>query len=279
MKTRLETKPYLREMSSKPNQLWFRAKIFGWGWYPCAWQGWAIIAMYVFALVNGVLWIKGHAITERDVFVRILPSFYIMTVFLIIICYATGEKPIWRWGRKMEETLDVLDEKGKPIGKVASRSEIHDKGLWHRAAHVYIVNSKNEVLLQCRAAHNMFRPGRWYLTAGGHLLAGETSLETAQREISEELGITIPSSEFMLAGSATKKHILLYGTYINNEIDDIYVVHKDIEISKLKKHGEVADIAWIPLATFKVAEAAEDPAFVSYEGLPVLFDYLDKHAK
>ena len=279
MKDRLDTKPYLREMSSKPNQLWFRAKRWGWGWYPCTWQGWAIIAMYVFALVNGVFWIKDHVITTRDLFVRVLPSFYIMTVFLTIICYATGEKPLWRWGRKGEESLDVLDEAGKPTGQTATRTEIHDKGLWHRAAHVYIVNSKGEVLLQRRAAHNTFRPGRWYLTAGGHLHAGETSVETAERELKEELGLVIPASEFVLAGSATKRHILLYGTYLNNEIDDIYVVHRDVEISKLRKHGEVADIAWIPLSTFKTAEDAEDPDFVSYEGLPVLFDYLDKHAK
>ena len=279
MKKRFETKPYLREMSSKPNQLWFRAKRYGWGWFPCAWQGWAILAMYVFAVVDGAVWLKRHVTSESDLLLRFLPELYILTVFFIIICYATGEKPLWRWGQKNEESFDVLDENGKQTGEVATRTEVHEKGLWHRAAHVYIVNSKNEVLLQCRAAHNMFRPGRWYLSAGGHLRAGETSLETAAREVQEELGVSIPESEFVLAGSAKKKHILLYGTYINNEIDDIYVVHKDVEIAKLKKHGEVADIQWIPLQTFKIAEEAEDPAFVSYEGLPVLFGYMEKHAR
>ena len=182
-------------------------------------------------------------------------------------------------GISRPRVLYLTDENGKQTGEVATRTEVHEKGLWHRAAHVYIVNSKNEVLLQCRAAHNMFRPGRWYLSAGGHLNAGETSLETAAREIREELGLDIPQSEFKLAGSAKKEHILLYGTYINNEIDDIYVVHKDVDIAKLKKHGEIADIAWIPFQTFKIAEEGEDPAFVSYEGLPVLFSYLEKHAR
>ena len=275
----MEEKPYLREISSKPNELWFRAKRWGWGWYPCTWQGGAILAMYLFAIIDGATWLHRHHMPMGELLLRFLPEFYILTVFLIIICYATGEKPLWRWGRKSEESLDVLDEQGKETGQTATRTEVHEKGLWHRAAHVYIVNSKGEVLLQRRAAHNMFRPGRWYLSAGGHLHAGEASVETAAREIREELGLIIPESEFTLVGSAVKKHILLYGTYLNNEIDDIYVVHKDIEISKLKKRGETADISWIPLKTFKVAEESEDPAFVSYEGLPVLFGYLDKHAR
>jgi isopentenyldiphosphate isomerase len=279
MKERMETKPYLREMSSKPNQLWFKAKRFGWGWYPCTWQGWAILAMFLFVIVRGVMWIDAHALTPKEFLIDFLPQTYILTVFMIIICYATGEKPTWRWGRKHEESFDVLDESGAHTGEVATRTEVHEKGLWHRAAHVYIVNSKDEVLLQCRAAHNMFRPGRWYLSAGGHLHTGETSLATAARETQEELGLSIPESEFKLAGSATKQHILLYGTYINNEIDDIYVVHRDIELSKLKKHGEIADIQWVPVETFKHGIEGKDPAFVNYEGLPVLFEYLEQHGR
>ena len=274
----MERKPYIRDISSNPTKLWFKAKQFGWGWYPCTWQGWAIIAMYVFVIVRGAAWASRNALTDRQFLVDLFPQTYILTVFLIIICYATGEKPSWRWGKKSEECLDVLDRSGTPTGEVATRAEVHDKGLWHRAAHVYVVNSKDEVLLQCRAAHNTFRPGRWYLSAGGHLRSGETSIETAQRELKEELGLSVGPSEFSLAGTVEKEHVLLYGTYVNNEIDDIFVVRKDVELSKLKKHGEVADIAWIPLSTFKAAIDGKDPGFVSYEGLPVLFGYLERHA-
>lgn len=278
MKNRMEKKPYIEEISSHPGKLWFRAKRYGWGWYPSTWQGWAILVMYFFALINGLSWVKGHPISNHDVLFRILPSFYIMTVFLIIICYATGEKPAWHWGRARKESLDVLERNGAKTGEIATRAEVHDKGLWHRAAHVYVLNSKGEVLLQRRAAHNSFRPGRWYLSAGGHLRAGETSPEAAARELKEELGISIDLSELKLAGTAEKEHVLLYGTYLNNEFDDIYIVHKDIDKAKLKKHGEVADIEWIPVTTFKAAIDGKDPAFVSYEGLPVLFGYFENHA-
>ena len=23
-----------------PQKLWFKAKLYGWGWYPCSWEGW-----------------------------------------------------------------------------------------------------------------------------------------------------------------------------------------------------------------------------------------------
>lgn len=278
MRNRLDSKPYLNEISSQPTRLWFRAKPYGWGWYPSAWQGWGVLIMYVFAVIEKAIHFTLHPRTAFGVWTDLIPQIYILTVFLIIICYATGEKPGWRWGGKRDDRLDVLDKSGTLTGETATREEVHDKGLWHRAAHVYILNSKGEVLLQRRAAHNKFRPGRWYLTAGGHLRAGEASVETAMRELREELGLQTEESEFSLAGTVEKEHVLLYGNYINNEIDDIYVVKKDVEIAKLRKHVEVADIRWIPLATFKGAIAGEDPNFVSYEGLPVLFSYLARHA-
>ena len=46
-----------------------------------------------------------------------------------------------------EELIDILDENGIKTGEVAPRSEVHKKGLWHRAIVVAIINEKNEILL------------------------------------------------------------------------------------------------------------------------------------
>ncbi len=51
----------------------------------------------------------------------------------------------------MAELIDVLDENGIKTGEVLSRNEIHQKGLWHRAIVVAIVNKNNQVLLQQRS--------------------------------------------------------------------------------------------------------------------------------
>ena len=34
------------------NKLWFKAKMFGWGWYPITWQGWLITILYVISIIN-----------------------------------------------------------------------------------------------------------------------------------------------------------------------------------------------------------------------------------
>ena len=51
----------------------------------------------------------------------------------------------------MEEIIDVLDESGKKVGKIATRKEVHQKGLWHGAIVAAILNDKNEILMQQRS--------------------------------------------------------------------------------------------------------------------------------
>jgi uncharacterized membrane protein YhaH (DUF805 family) len=81
-------------------KLWFKAKSYGWGWTPCTWQGWAIIAMYIFAIISNVIFVNNHVGSSSDFLMQFFPNVYILTVFLIIICYLSGEKPAWRWGNK-----------------------------------------------------------------------------------------------------------------------------------------------------------------------------------
>ena len=50
----------------------------------------------------------------------------------------------------MEEIFDILDENGVETGKTATRKEVHEKGLWHRAVYGFIFNEKGDVLLQKR---------------------------------------------------------------------------------------------------------------------------------
>jgi len=50
-----------------------------------------------------------------------------------------------------EELLDVLDENGVKTGEVLPRKVVHEKGLWHRAIVVAIVNDANKILIQQRS--------------------------------------------------------------------------------------------------------------------------------
>lgn len=82
----------------KNKKLWFRAKMFGWGWYPVSWEGWVVIALYVYAVIKSTWALAPQHSGSDELFalaIRIVPP----TICLLIICYAKGERPRWRWGK------------------------------------------------------------------------------------------------------------------------------------------------------------------------------------
>ncbi len=69
------------------------------------------------------------------------------------------------------------------------KSEAHREGLWHRAAHIWAYNSKGEILLQLRAKNKRTFPDKWDLSVAGHISASEEPIDSALREIEEEVGL------------------------------------------------------------------------------------------
>ncbi|MBU6371022.1 MAG: hypothetical protein KGH93_00360 [Patescibacteria group bacterium] len=80
-------------------KLWFRAKRFGWGWYPVSVEGWAVTLIYAFVMVRAVLW-ADHTHSASDTLIKLAPIFIIVTGLFLVICYRTGEAPGWHWGEK-----------------------------------------------------------------------------------------------------------------------------------------------------------------------------------
>ncbi len=80
-------------------RIWFKAKDYGYGWYPVTWQGWVVLLIFFLILVSEIvrLYLTN---TMNDLFIWYLPEVCILVGALIFICYLTGEKPEWRWGGK-----------------------------------------------------------------------------------------------------------------------------------------------------------------------------------
>ena len=87
-----------------------------------------------------------------------------------------------------EEIFDVTNERDEVIGR-GTRSEVHRRGLMHRATHVLVFNSQGEVFLQKRSLKKDRQPGLWDSSASGHLDSGEDYDACAVRELREELGL------------------------------------------------------------------------------------------
>jgi hypothetical protein len=83
----------------KPQQLWFKAKLYGWGWYPATWQGWVVTLSYVALLIGLAVLREKNAPQPNTFFDAYTFIMVILTITLIAICYRTGEKPRWRWGK------------------------------------------------------------------------------------------------------------------------------------------------------------------------------------
>ena len=96
-----------------------------------------------------------------------------------------------------EEMLILVDENDNQIGTMG-KMEVHRKGLLHRAFSVFIINEKNELLLQQRAFSKYHSPGLWTNTCCSHQNEGETSIQAAKRRLNQEMGINT-SLEFLFS--------------------------------------------------------------------------------
>jgi isopentenyldiphosphate isomerase len=56
---------------------------------------------------------------------------------------------------------------------------------------VLVFNAENKVYLQKRSKSKLVYPGRWDLSATGHVQRGESCEDAALREAHEELGLTL----------------------------------------------------------------------------------------
>lgn len=93
---------YVRYAQDNPKNLWFKRKMFGWGWTPVTWQGWAVIAVYALAMIAFAFTIDENSPTREVFFTFIFPA-TLLTVLLIRICYRKGESPRWQWGKDLDK--------------------------------------------------------------------------------------------------------------------------------------------------------------------------------
>ncbi|MEI6835774.1 MAG: NUDIX domain-containing protein [Candidatus Falkowbacteria bacterium] len=174
------------------------------------------------------------------------------------------------------EYLDICDCDGNLTSQKISKKEAHEQGLWHRSVHVWVINSQNEVLLQRRSPLVDNYPDKWDISAAGHVSAGEDCLTAALREIKEEIGLDIKPEELILIGQA--RQMGKREGYINNEINPIYIVKKDLEVTKIKKqYEEVAEVKFIPYQELQNLIKNKDASFVPHtEEYEIFFKYLSK---
>ncbi|MFC1648633.1 NUDIX domain-containing protein [Nanoarchaeota archaeon] len=89
------------------------------------------------------------------------------------------------------EYSDVVNDQDEVIDRVP-RSKAVKENLCRRAVHVFLQNSKGEVLSQLRAKDKEIMPDHWSTSVQGAVSAGEAPDASAAREMQEEIGVEIP---------------------------------------------------------------------------------------
>jgi len=175
----------------------------------------------------------------------------------------------------MEEQIDVLDAQGRKTGEIRSRRDVHKFGLWHRTVHIWFVDKAGLILFQQRAHDKLNNPGLFDTSCAGHISAGDSSLDSAVREIREELGLKKNPEDLKYLFEAKHESILNGGTYLDNEFYDTYVSSiSDEEKKRLRPQPhEVDDFYWFSKEEFRRSLLSSPEKFVSH---PKDFDYLLK---
>ena len=179
------------------------------------------------------------------------------------------------------EYFDIVDDNGIPTGKTISRELAHMDGIQHRTAHVWIVRRKAsgyDILLQKRSRNKDSFPGFYDTSSAGHIPAGDEPLDSAMRELHEELGIEAVPEQLSYAGMF---HIHyeqeFHGSmFRDNEIARVYVYSEPVEIENLTlQESEVEEVCWFDLEdVWNEIQTSRERICVPMGGLKVLRKYL-----
>ena len=164
------------------------------------------------------------------------------------------------------ELVDLYDEDRVPLGKTAERYGKKGPGEYRMVVHVCLFGMDGRLLIQRRTEQKHIWPGRWDVSIGGGVDAGETSRQGAEREFREELGYPLD-----LTGIRPSVTVNFGGGF-----DDYYIVKRDIDISELHlQEEEVAEVRWVTRE--EALELLERDEFITYPRsfLEFLFDMQD----
>lgn len=125
------------------------------------------------------------------------------------------------------------------------------------------------VLLQKRSSRKDSFAGCYDISSAGHIPAGDGYLQSARRELKEELGITASEEELEFAGFFESQYEGdFYGKpFINREKAAVYVYRRPVEAERLELQAdEVESVRWMDLEKACQAAKTQADGFCLQEG-------------
>jgi isopentenyl-diphosphate delta-isomerase len=156
-----------------------------------------------------------------------------------------------------EEQVILVDADDQPQG-LMSKEAAHRSGMLHRAFSVFVFNDTGEWLLQRRALGKYHSGGLWTNACCSHARLGESILVTADRRLSEEMGIRCPLQH---------RFSFLYrcefaNGLIEHEFDHVLFGRSSAE--PLPDPNEVGAWKWLAPAMLRAELAAQRQQFTAW---------------
>ena len=165
-----------------------------------------------------------------------------------------------------EEEVILVNENDQQVGTMP-KLEAHQKAALHRAFSIFILNDKNEVMLQQRAAHKYHSPLLWTNTCCSHQRVGETNIQAGTRRLQEEMGFVAELKELF--------HFIYKAPFDNglteHELDHVMIGYSNQE--PVINQDEVASWKWMSTADIK-ADISNSPDLYT-EWFKIIFHKFD----
>ena len=165
------------------------------------------------------------------------------------------------------EEFDLYNIDRILLGRTICRGEAVPEDTYRAVVHVCIFGTDGRMLIQQRQTFKKSWAGLWDISVGGHVSAGETVREGAEREVREELGLDIPLADVRPALTIN----------FDDGFDDIFTVIRDTDIAEITlQDDEVKSVMWADCDT--IVEMIDAGTFIPYhkELIRLLFALKDK---
>lgn len=156
------------------------------------------------------------------------------------------------------ELVDIYNDKHEKMHYTKGRKELTE-GEFRLSCFVWIINDKDELLIQQRLATAKKCPNMWETTSGG-AIAGDNAIKGTLRELKEELGI-----------KAKKEDLKFIGSYARvNDFVEVFLLKSNVDPSTLKlQEDEVQAAKWVSIPEFekiiKKGQASDTGYFIFKE--------------
>ncbi len=144
----------------------------------------------------------------------------------------------------MHEYIVLVDENDNEVG-FDEKYKVHKEGKLHRAFSIFVMNNKQELLLQKRAKSKYHSGGLWTNTCCSHATPNVDFQTTVHERLKFEMGLDCELKWIF----KFKYQIELDNEMIENELDNVFLGFSDS--APTPNPNEVEDWKWINIHDLK----------------------------